>query len=136
MEMQWIDHIAEDRQRELFEFYSKEWWTQGREFDDVMRMIEQSDIVLGCISDEGRLVGFARVLTDYVFKAMIFDVIVAESSRGQGIGEAILDKIKGHTALRNVRSFELYCPDRLIPFYERYGFEKSTSALLRHRPDA
>lgn len=136
MQLHWIEHIAEDRQRELYEFYSKEWWTQGREFDDVMRMIEHSDIVVGCCSDDDKLIGFARVLTDFTFKAMIFDVIVDEAYRGLGIGNAIIGRIKGHEALQGVRSFELYCPDRLVAFYEGLGFAKSTSALLRHAPQA
>lgn len=134
MQLHWIEEFAEDRRHELYAFYSKEWWTQGREFDDVMHMIAHSDIVLGCCSDDGRLVGFARVLTDFTFKAMIFDVIVAETHRGRGIGNAIIDRIKGHDALRKVRSFELYCPDRLVTFYEGLGFARSTSALLRHQP--
>jgi ribosomal protein S18 acetylase RimI-like enzyme len=136
LQLHWIEHIAEDRQRELYEFYSKEWWTQGREFGDVMRMIDHSDIVVGCCADDGKLVGFARVLTDFTFKAMIFDVIVDEAYRGLGIGNAIIDRIKGHEALQGVRSFELYCPDRLVAFYEGLGFAKSTSALLRYAPQA
>jgi predicted GNAT family N-acyltransferase len=134
VQLQWIEQFSEDRRQELYEFYSKEWWTQGRKFDDVMQMIEHSDLVLGCCSGDGRLVGFARVLTDFTFKAMIFDVIVAEVHRGHGVGNAIIDRIKGHDALRKVRSFELYCPDRLVAFYEGLGFTRSTSALLRHQP--
>ena len=134
MQLQWIEQFSGDRRRELYEFYSKEWWTQGREFTDVEQMIEHSDIVLGCCSDEGNLMGFARVLTDFTFKAMIFDVIVAEAYRGHGVGNAIMERIKGHEALRKVQSFELYCPDRLVAFYEGLGFAKSTSALLRHQP--
>ena len=134
LQLQWIEQIAEDRQRELYEFYSKEWWTRDREFDDVMQMIEHSDIVMGCCSNDGRLIGFARVLTDFTFKAMIFDVIVAEAHRGHGVGNAIIERIKNHHALQKVRSFELYCPDRLVAFYEGLGFAKSTSALSRHQP--
>lgn len=54
----------------------------GREFDDIMQMIEHSDIVLGCCTEEGKLIGFARVLTDFTLKAIIFDVIVNDIYRG------------------------------------------------------
>ncbi|WP_332699985.1 GNAT family N-acetyltransferase [Devosia sp.] len=133
MQLHWIEQFAEDRRRELYAFYSKEWWTQGREYDDVIQVLEHSDIVLGCCSDAGRLIGFARVLTDFTFKAMIFDVIVDEPFRRQGVGNAIIDRIKGHEALQKVRSFELYCPDQLVAFYEGLGFAKSSSSLLRHQ---
>ena len=134
LQLQWIEQFSEDRRHRLYEFYRKEWWTQERAFEDVTQMLEHSDIVLGCCSDAGELIGFARVLTDFTFKAMIFDVIVAEAYRGHGVGNAIIDRIRGHDRLQEVRSFELYCPDRLIPFYEGLGFARSTSALLRYQP--
>lgn len=133
MEYQWIEHFGPDREQELFDFYRKEWWTEGRSFDDVMRMLKHSDIVLGCCASDGKLIGFARVLTDYTFKAMIFDVIVHADSRGRGVGRAIVDRILNHETLQKVRSFELYCPERLIPFYEKLNFTKGSSSLLFHQ---
>lgn len=73
---------------------------------------------------------FARVLSDFTFKAMIFDVIVAGQHRGQGLGQALVGRILNHEKLKRVKSFELYCPDRLVPFYEKLGFVKGTSSLL------
>jgi len=129
----WIEQFAGGRRQELYDLYSKELWTQGRLFDDVMHMIEHSDIVLRCCADDGKLIGFSRVLTDYTFKAMIFDVIVDETYRSRGVRKAIVNLILGHEALKSVRSFELYCPDGLVPFYETLGFVKHSSALLRHQ---
>lgn len=64
-----------------------------------------------------RLVAFARVLSDFVFKAIIFDVIIAPSHRRLGIGEALLRRILAHPRLRRVRDVELYClPDTNEPF--------------------
>ncbi|MGH6761975.1 MAG: GNAT family N-acetyltransferase [Phyllobacterium sp.] len=130
MQYQWIEQFADDRQHELYTLYSKEWWTQGRQFEDVMHMMKHSDIVMGCCTEDGRLIGFCRVLTDYTFKAMIFDVIVDEAYRGRGVGKALVGRILGHDRLEKIRSFELYCPDRLVSFYEGLGFVKGSSALL------
>ncbi|MBF9233649.1 GNAT family N-acetyltransferase [Microvirga alba] len=133
MEYQWIERFESDRGRELFDLYRKEWWTKERPFDDVVHMLAHSDIVLGCCASDGQLIGFARVLTDYTFKAFIFDVIVHSDFRGRGIGQAIVKRIISHESLRKVRSFELYCPDRLIAFYEKLGFIKGSSSLLFHQ---
>jgi GNAT superfamily N-acetyltransferase len=127
---EWIDIFEGDRQQELYAFYSKQWWTRGRTFEDVIRMIQHSDVVLGCCTEDGTLAGFARVLTDYTFKALIFDVIVREDFRGKGLGQVLVRRIIDHEALTMVRSFELYCPEALIPFYEKIGFERGKSALL------
>lgn len=126
----WVDGIAPEMQQEFFLLYSGEWWTADRKFDDVMSMVRHSDLVLGCCASDGKLIGFARVLTDYIFKAMIFDVIVHRDVRGHGLGKAIIDRIVGHETLQSVASFELYCPERLIPFYEKLGFAKGSATLL------
>ncbi|TPL45343.1 GNAT family N-acetyltransferase [Mesorhizobium sp. B2-4-6] len=130
MSGRWIESFEGSRQRELYDLYSKEWWTKGREFEDVISMVEHSDLAIGLCSDDGRLVAFARVLTDYTFKAMIFDVIVHSEFRGQSLGRKIVNRIIDHEALRRVRSFELYCPDSLVPFYGKLGFVKGTANLL------
>jgi GNAT superfamily N-acetyltransferase len=133
MNYTWIEKFGESQEEELFDLYSQEWWTKDRSFDDVARMLRHSDIVLGCCGDDGRLVGFARVLTDFTFKALIFDVIVHASSRGLGVGQAIVNHIVARPDLEKVSSFELYCPERLIPFYEKLGFTQGSSKLLHHQ---
>jgi predicted GNAT family N-acyltransferase len=85
--------------------------------------------IAGCdMPDRG--VGFARVLTDSPFPALIFDVIIDETERGQGLGQEIISRIIRHPDLQKVQSFELYCPERLIPFYEKQGFVRGSSCLM------
>ncbi|MBW8639119.1 GNAT family N-acetyltransferase [Hoeflea sp. WL0058] len=133
MRYAWIEEFEGPRREELYEFYKKEWWTKGRTFSDVAQMLDHSDLTLGCCGENGKLVGFSRVLTDFTFKALIFDVIVHSDFRGYGIGKALIDRIIGHDALSKVNSFELYCPERLIPFYQKLGFNEGTSKLLRFK---
>nr|WP_276533943.1 GNAT family N-acetyltransferase [Brucella intermedia] len=102
--------------------------------EDVTHMLAHCDLLLFCLDGNDRIAGFARVLSDFTFKAMIFDVIVAEEYRGQGLGQALVERILDHEKLKRVKSFELYCPDRLVPFYEKLGFVKGTSSLLFSQP--
>lgn len=129
----WSEQVPEDRLRELYDLYVQEWWTQSRQFDDVVKMISHSDIVLIRYSEDGRIIAFARVLTDFTFKAMIYDVIVSNEHRARGLGKALVERIVDHPLLSSVGSFELYCPDRLAPFYERLGFKKGTSSLMSRK---
>ena len=75
------------------------------------------------------LVAFSRVLIDYVYKALILDVIVDASCRGQGLARALLDGIVEHPRLQSVRHFELYCRPELVPFYCRWGFTEELGEL-------
>ncbi len=70
-----------------------------------------------------------RVLTDYVFKAFIFDVIVAPCARQQHIGERMVKHILQHPDLKNVRHLELYCRPELVDFYRRFGFSTDTGDI-------
>jgi GNAT superfamily N-acetyltransferase len=54
-------------------------------------MLRHSDLLVGLVDpDTGSLVAFARVLLDFSYFAMIFDVIVDESARGHGLGDLLL----------------------------------------------
>ena len=71
-----VEQIDDRRLGDLLELYRHEWWTNQRRDADVARMLQHTDLVVGACTDPGgELVGFTRVLTDRVFKALIFDVI-------------------------------------------------------------
>nr|WP_286191776.1 GNAT family N-acetyltransferase [Ochrobactrum sp. AP1BH01-1] len=129
-----MEELPVERHSEFHALYCGEWWTKERSFEDVTNMLAHCDLLLFCLDADGRIAGFARVLSDFTFKAMIFDVIVAERHRGQGLGLALIERILSHEKLKRVKSFELYCPERLVPFYEKLGFVKGTSSLLFNQP--
>lgn len=113
----------DDRLRsDLMELYRHEWWTNQRREEEVARMLQHTDLVVGLCADNGRLVGFTRVLTDQVFKAVIFDVIIAREHRGAGLGKRLLDYVLDHPMVAGVRHVELYCKPEMIPFYKKWGF--------------
>jgi predicted GNAT family N-acyltransferase len=86
-------------------------------------MLQHTDLVVGVCANPGdQLVGFARVLTDRAFKALIFDVIVAQEHRGTGLGGQLVQYVLDHAMLAQVAHIELYCKPELIPFYEQWGF--------------
>jgi predicted GNAT family N-acyltransferase len=118
-----VERIDDSQRGDLMELYRHEWWTNQRRDEDVAQMLQHSDLVVGvCTDPGGQLVGFTRVLTDGVFKALIFDVIVARPHRHTGLGRQLMDYVLNHSMLAGVRHIELYCKPELIPFYEQWGF--------------
>lgn len=118
-----IEALTESQIEDLHRMYQNEWWTKGRRQPDIVKMLRHTDLLFGFAEkDSKRLVAFARVLTDRMYKAVIFDVIVDPAHRGTGLGAALMDCIVNHPELRGVRHIELYCKDELIPFYERWQF--------------
>jgi GNAT superfamily N-acetyltransferase len=132
------DQVGPDRLDQLMELFAGQWWTGGRTRDEVEAMLRGSDLLFALIDASiDRLVGFARVITDGVYLAMVLDVIVSADRRGAGIGAALLDSIINHPVMVNVRSVELVCQPNLVPFYRRWGFtdQVGQSRLMRRTAD-
>ncbi|MDQ2075205.1 GNAT family N-acetyltransferase [Marinimicrobium sp. ABcell2] len=131
--MEVIEDFAEKHVLQVHALYQREWWTKGRTVEQTRNCISGSQICIGVLASDGNVIGFTRVLTDFTFKAIIFDVIVEESHRGHGIGERLISLVKSHKKLRSVTHFELYGLPELIPFYKKHGFttEVGGIALMR-----
>ena len=95
-------------------------WAQGRSYEDTKYMLAHSDLALSAW-DGHLLVGFGRVLTDFVYRASIWDVIVDRGYQGQDIGREILQRILHHPSLSRVELFWL-CTRNKQAFYATMGF--------------
>ncbi|WP_053365652.1 GNAT family N-acetyltransferase [Bacillus sp. FJAT-27245] len=134
MEYSIIEDFDFHRLVEVHELFQNEWWTRNRSFEDVKELISQSGVAVGLVcSQSSKLVGFARAMTDTLYRAFIFDVIVAEDVRGKGAGSILMNAILSHPKIKDVERVELYCPERLLPYYKRFGFstEVNGSTLMR-----
>lgn len=131
--MRFCEAFDERLLHQLHALYQQAWWTRGRSLEETRRGLAGSQICLGLLDAQDNLGGFARVLTDYVFKALIFDVMVREELRGQGLGDALMARIESHDKLRGVRHLELYCLPEMQVFYARRGFSADLGgvALMR-----
>ena len=127
--MRIVHQLDEARIAQLHAFFAREWWTVGRSLDETRRCVEGSQVRIGLLDDAGDLLGFARVVTDYTFKALIFDVIVADAYRGKGLGDRLVELVLEHPDLARVRHFELYCLPDVAPFYERHGFSTEVGGV-------
>ncbi len=132
------DQLTESQTIQLHALYQGEWWTAGRSLEDVRLMLAGSAHIYGiCAAETQRLAGFARVLSDGVFKALIFDVIVDPAFRGQRIGQKLMKNVVSDPRLARVRHFELYCLPELERYYENLGFTADVGGvrLMRCTPE-
>jgi predicted GNAT family N-acyltransferase len=106
--------------RALYDDYSP--WADRSE-KEVAQLIKNTDEVIGLWDTEtNTLVASARVLTDYHQYSMIYEVIVAESRRGENLGRQVVDAVIAHPELQDV-ILTLRCREGLVPFYDKCGFE-------------
>jgi ribosomal protein S18 acetylase RimI-like enzyme len=104
---------------QLLELFHQAPWAENRSLDDVKEMLRHTDLTLSAW-DGDRLIGFGRVLTDFIYRATIWDVIVDRAYQGQGVGTEIVRRILSHPRLKRVELFWL-CTRR-PGFYEKLGF--------------
>jgi ribosomal protein S18 acetylase RimI-like enzyme len=116
---------------QLMTLFQQAPWAKGRTLNDARDMLRHTDVAL-CAWDGDRLVGFGRVLTDFVYRATIWDVIVDEAYQKQGIGAEIVQRILHHPRLKKVELFWL-CTRR-PGFYEKLGFSsKEQTGMVWNR---
>ena len=137
MDLDRIDRLTDAQLDDLHRLYQGEWWTRGRTAEQTRAVVAGSDLVFGlCERASGGLVAFARALTDGVFKAVVFDVIVAETARGRGLGRELMEFIATHPDLARVAHLELYCRPELVPFYRKWGFVPNAAGCVLLRRSA
>ena len=62
-------------------------WGENSLIEETLNCVQNSQICIGLLSPDNKLIGFSRVLSDCINKAFIFDVMVSADHRGQGLGQ-------------------------------------------------
>ncbi|MDA0739962.1 MAG: GNAT family N-acetyltransferase [Nitrospirae bacterium] len=104
----------------LLSLFQQSSWAGDRTLEDTQDMVKHTNVFITAW-DGGQLVGCGRVLTDYVYRASIWDVIVDKPYQGQDIGTGIINTILSHSTLQRVDLFWLCTRDNQA-FYETLGF--------------
>lgn len=129
-----IYSLSEDHVKQLHSLYGNEWWTNSRTLDETKRCVKGSQIVIGLTDENNVLIAFVRVITDFTFKALIFDLIVDKNFRGKGLSRRLISLVNNHTDLKHVSHFELYCLPELKDLYKKFEFSDELDGiqLLRY----
>ena len=114
---------------ELQGLFKQTTWAKTRSPLDIQHMLDNSQLILG-VWDDDKLVGFARVITDDIYRAWIEDVVVEKSYRRQGIGTHMLSKLLKR--LEHIEDVILDCDPKIVPFYEKRGFKTKTAASMHN----
>jgi N-acetylglutamate synthase-like GNAT family acetyltransferase len=114
---------------QLLELQHSASWSKHRSLDQLKRAINNSQLLITAW-EKNRPIACARVLTDYVYRAIVFDVIVHSDYLGKGLGRQLMDQVVCHDSLKEVEYFFLYTADK-EGFYRRLGWEEYTGSSFR-----
>lgn len=112
----------------IHEFVQNSYWGQERTMEQTMKTIENS-FCFGMYTKSNQQIGFARVVTDYVFFGYIMDVIISKESQGKGLGIKLVDFMLNDEMIKNLKTIALKTKDA-HSLYEKYGFSKVGNSPL------
>ncbi len=113
---------------ELQRLFAQTTWAEHRTLAGIKTMLNHTPVSVAARS-EGVLIGFARAITDGIYRALIDDVVVDNRWRGHGVGQELIRRLLEQ--LSAVEQVRLNCRAELVPFYERMGLQLDTSPQMR-----
>ena len=113
---------------QLAELLHKTYWAENRPVEAMEQSIRHSLCYGAYDPEDGKLIGFARVITDYATTYYLCDVVVEEAHRGKGIGKALLTEIVSDPRLCGLKA--LLLTRDAHGFYQRFGFREEPGRLM------
>ena len=118
-----VEHLSDAQTVDVHRLVQQQWWGRQRTLDQVRTMVAHTSLIVALAEHaDGRIIGFCRALTDFAFRATIYDVMVDAAWQRQGVGRRLLETLCAHPRLADVNFLYLACEPDLFPFYEQWGF--------------
>lgn len=118
---------------QLYNLTQQMWWSVGRSKEDITTILKHCLPFALIDNSTQHLVGFARVLTDEIRYAYIYDVMIEKHIRNQGIGKMIMHAILSHPRLSRIKHFELTCAPEMTSYYNMFGFSNNFGNVVSMR---
>ncbi|QTL47976.1 MULTISPECIES: GNAT family N-acetyltransferase [Priestia] len=120
-----IENVEWSRMKEIYR--SVGWKNHDK---NKIKKIFQSSNVVAVAYDENKIVGFGRALSDGVFNAAIYDVVVDKHFQNQGIGQQIIENLLAQ--LNDISCVHLVSTAGNEEFYRKAGFRKMKTGMARY----
>ena len=116
---------------ELQDLYRFTKWGRSRSLEQIEKMLEGTSMCFS-VRYNGKLVAFCRILTDFVFRGSLWDILVHPDHQGKGLGSSLLRYALTHPSIRSVPVIVTYTSE-LIEFMCKLGFETRDGLLILQR---
>ena len=105
-------------------------WSDGTETPDMLKNYNKpfinSTIVISAWDNE-KLVGAVRVLSDKMFRSIIYDLLVLPEYQGNGIGKELVKRCIEHFPSSE---WLVQTTDKIYGYYEKLGFKINNDVFL------
>ena len=103
-------------------------WARGRNKKQLCQMLTNSSVIVS-LWDNYQLIGFGRATSDLVFRAVLWDIVIASDRQGLGFGKLIIDAILTDKKIKSVEKIYLMTTN-CSEFYKQLGFKLNIKQSL------
>ena len=128
-----IDGVEGIESRDVARLLKTTYWANKRSKEQIRKSMEHSSCYGIYLDDEQKLVGFARVISDFATTWYLCDVIIDPEYRHRGLGKALVSHIASRPEFAGLRGF-LFTRDA-HGLYEKYGFRTVNGRAMAKSPD-
>ena len=116
-----VDGADQMRPEEIIRLLQATYWAKDRSADQIRASVQHSSCYGIYIEDEDRLVGFARVISDYATTYYLCDVVIDEPFRHMGLGTALVAHIESLPEYAGLRGILITRDAHAL--YRQFGYE-------------
>ena len=109
------------------------YWAKDRPLDTIAKSMKNS-LCFGVFSPEEKLVGFARMITDYAVTYYVSDVVIDEDHRNRSLGTHLIKYMTESDEAKGLNGVLL--TSYAHSFYEKLGFERNAQKCMLRPADA
>jgi len=128
MEFSFQEDLTNINWEEMRQVYQSVGWSKHTE--EIIQTVFQASNVVVIVRADKEIVGFGRALTDGIFNAAIYDIVVHKKYQGLGIARQIIDHLL--KKLEGVSCTHLISTTGNEAFYEKMGFKKVKTGMARY----
>ena len=103
-------------------------WAKDRNKQQICKMLSNSTVIVSLWSSN-QLIGFGRATSDLVFRAVLWDVVIASDCQGLGFGKLIIEAILTNKKIKSVERVYLMTT-KSSEFYKQLGFKLNSKQSL------
>ena len=103
-------------------------WAKNRSKIQLRNMLAESSAVVSIWKDN-RMVGFGRATSDYIYRAVLWDIVVADDQQRLGLGRLVVNALMESKCVKEVEKTYLMTTNE-TNFYEQVGFKQCKKKKL------
>ena len=121
MDYRIVDNPEEIAAEEVAKLLKTTYWANERSIEQIEKSMRNSSCYGIFLESEDKLVGFARVISDYATTYYLADVVIDAEYQRQGLGTALISHIESQPEYSGLRGILITRDAHEL--YRRFGFE-------------